>query len=196
LALFAASSAYRTTAEFILDAMRHVWVRHPACRLAITGIDPDNARGSWLRDLHAAHGADERIEIRGHLSRMELLALYQEASVLLAPLFEDTQSAARFPTKIGEYLAAGRPVVTSAVGEIPRFFDDGVNALIAAPDDAAAYAGKLIQALDDPEAAAAIGRAGRRLCEATFDYRAHGAALCAFFAGLAGRPAKPGKVER
>ena len=44
------------------------------------------------------------------LPRAELLDLYHEASVLLAPLFEDTQSVARFPTKIGEYLAAGRPV--------------------------------------------------------------------------------------
>ena len=196
LALFAASPAYRTSAEFILDAMRHVWARHPTCRLAITGIDPDNEKGSWLRDLHAASGRDERVELRGQLPRAELLDLYGEASVLLAPLFEDTQSVARFPTKIGEYLAAGRPVVTSAVGEIPRFFDDGVNALIAAPDDAAAYAEKLIQALADPEAAAAIGRAGRRLCEATFDYRAHGAALSEFFAGFADRTAMPGKGER
>ena len=77
------------------------------------------------------------------------------------------------------------------MGEIPRYFDDGVNALIAAPGDAAAYAEKLIEALDDPEAAAAVGSEGRRLCETTFDYRAHGTALREFFASLAGQPAIP-----
>lgn len=196
LVAFAASPAYATTAEFILEAMALVWARHPACRLAVTGIDPMNAKGSWLRDLHTARGEDQRIELRGQLPRSGLLDLYQEASALLAPLFEDTQSVARFPTKIGEYLAAGRPVITSAVGEIPRYFEDGVNAFIAAPGDPEAYADKIIQVLDDAEAAAAIGRAGRRLCEAAFDYRAHGAALREFFESFDDRAAAGREAPR
>ena len=118
--VFAASPAYRTTVQFILEAMATVWTRHPARRLAITGFDPDEEKGHWLRDLHAAGGRDARVEILGQLPRAELLDLYQDASVLLAPLFEDTRSIARFPTKIGEYLAAGRPVLTNAVGEVPE----------------------------------------------------------------------------
>ena len=196
LVVFSASPAYRTTAEFILEAMSIVWNRHPACRLAITGIAPDTVEGHWLRDLQAAGELDARVELRGRLSRAALLELYQEAAVLLAPLFEDVQSLARFPTKIGEYLAAGRPVLTNAVGEIPRYFVDGINALIAAPGDTTAYADKIMQALDDPDAAAAIGRAGRTLSEGAFDYRTHGTALLEFFAGLAESSAAPPRTPR
>ena len=67
LVLFAASPAYRTTVQFILEAMTTVWTRHPACRVAITGIDPDEEKGHWLRDLHAAGGRDARVEILGQL---------------------------------------------------------------------------------------------------------------------------------
>jgi len=46
----------------------------------------------------------------GFVPRPELLRLYRQSSLLLAPLFDDVRSEARFPTKIAEYLGSGRPV--------------------------------------------------------------------------------------
>jgi glycosyltransferase involved in cell wall biosynthesis len=182
--VFAASPAYRTTAEFILDAMALVWRDHPDCRLVMTGVSPDGKHGGWLGERRAAGRLDARVELPGRVPREQLLAFYQSAHALLVPLFDDVQSAARFPTKIGEYLAAGRPIVTTPVGEIPHHFTDLDNAFVAADTDPAAYAAAISRVLQDGARAVRAGRAGRAFCETAFDYRRHGASLAEFISGL------------
>ena len=193
--VFAASPAYRTTAEFILEAMEQVWPTHPDARLVITGVDPGGRGGAWLAERRAAGQLDERVDLPGHVSRDELLSIYRNAHALLIPLFDDVQSEARFPTKIGEYLAAARPVVTTPVGEIPRYFTHLEDAFIAGGCDVPAYAAAVREVLADGERAERIGLAGRALCECTFDYRIHGAALSAFIADLAARHTSPRPSE-
>jgi glycosyltransferase involved in cell wall biosynthesis len=187
--VFAASADYRETIEFILDAMTHVWERHPGCRLQITGVEPDSRRAGWLGARRRRGDLDSRVELLGHLPRPELLELYAQAHGLLIPLFDDVRSTARFPTKIGEYLASGRPIVSTAVGEMPRYFQDGVTAFMCSPGDPAGYGERIADLLSDPGLAAAVGHAGRELCRQTFDYRIHGPALQTLMATLAAQRA-------
>ena len=106
-----------------------------------------------------------RVDLVGYLSREELLELYDRAYALPIPLFDDLRSRARFPTKIGEYLAAARPVVTNAVGEIPRYFTDGEDAVVCPPGDPVAFGDAVAGLLSDPARAARIGERGRRVAE-------------------------------
>jgi len=64
---------------------------------------------------------------------------------LSGTLFDDERSIARFPTKIGEYLAAARPVVTSSIGEVARYLEDATTAYLAAPGDAPAFGRKIVE---------------------------------------------------
>lgn len=168
--VFAGAPEYDEAIRFILAAMRRVWREVPGCRLVVTGANPADPAARWLLTEARRDAADARVEIAGYLSREDLLGLYAEASALLVPLFDDVRSRARFPTKIGEYLAAARPVVTSAVGEIPRYFEDGVDAVVCPPGDAVAFGEGIAGLLRDPAWAAAIGRAGRTLAEERFHY--------------------------
>lgn len=178
--LFSGSPAYGGTLRFLLSAMEPVWERHPDCRLVVTG-------GATEETLGLAPAATPgRIRCAGYLDRQGLLREYAAASVLAAPLFDDAISRARFPTKIGEYLASARPVVTNCVGEIPRYLDDRVNAHLPPPGDAVAFGEAVIRVLDDPAAGQVMGRLGRRVAERHFHYANHAASLCGFFASLAG----------
>lgn len=179
--VYAASTYYMRDTLYLLSAMRLVWQHYPDCSLVVTGVDAERAG-----DLAAAQGQrpildDSRIEMRGRVSRDELLALYRDAAALLVPLHDDHSSRARFPTKTGEYLAAARPVVTTSVGEIERYLRDGETAYVSPSDDVRAYAAKMIEAIDEPVRSALIGVAGRRLAEDTFQYSLHGARLKEFF---------------
>jgi len=64
-----------------------------------------------------------------------------------------------------EAMAAGRPVVASAVGPIPEIVVDGVTGLLVPPGDPAALAEAVTRFLLDPDLAAAHGRAGRARVE-------------------------------
>jgi glycosyltransferase involved in cell wall biosynthesis len=178
--LFAGSPAYGETLRYLLAAMEVVWQRHADCSLVITG----GATAATLGALAKRDGG--RIRYAGYLERRALLEEYSASSVLAVPLFDDVRSHARFPTKIAEYLASGRPVVTNRVGEIPRFLEDGVSAQVPPPGDAAAFAAGISRLLDDPAEGQAMGRRGRQVAERHFHYANYGAKLCEFFSSLAG----------
>jgi glycosyltransferase involved in cell wall biosynthesis len=180
-ALFASSPAYPETLEFIEEVMRLVWEKHPSCRLIVTGW-PEGSDPPALR----AHAEDleGRVIMAGFVARPELLRLYRQSSVLLAPLFGDIRSEARFPTKIAEYLSSGRPVVTSSVGEVSRYLTDGETAFVAATSDAGSFARKICEALEHPAKADAIGEAGSRLAASEFDYLMHAERFETFLRGV------------
>ncbi|HEY5167811.1 MAG TPA: glycosyltransferase family 4 protein [Thermoleophilia bacterium] len=182
--VYSASDEYGRAVTFILRAMRTVWGSHPECELTITGMRPET-----VASLLSAEGlteAERRVHAVGYVERDRLLQLYGEAVALLIPLFDDLRSRARFPTKIGEYLASARPVVTTAVGEIERFFADRETACVSPPGDPEAFAGSLLALLDDSDLAARIGAAGRRLAEERFEYSRQGPALRAFLDEVCG----------
>jgi len=178
--LFAGSPAYGETLRYLLAAMEQVWERHADCILVITGGVTEATLGPPAKQRRG------RIRYAGYLERRALLQEYSAASVLAVPLFDDVCSHARFPTKIGEYLASGRPVVTNRVGEIPRFLEDGISAHLPPPGDAVAFAEGINRLLDDPTGGQAMGHRGRQVAERYFHYANHGAKLCEFFTSLAG----------
>jgi glycosyltransferase involved in cell wall biosynthesis len=183
--VFAGAPAYDETVEFIVQAMKHVWRRYPACRLVITGTRPgDPAAEALLEKVAVGAGGDDRVHLAGYLPRRDLLALYQDACALLIPLFDDVRSMARFPTKIGEYLASARPIVTTSVGEIPRHFRDGENAFVSPPGDPVSFGLKVCEVLADEALATMVGAAGREYARTHFHYALHGKALVKFFEEL------------
>ena len=185
--VYSASHVYSDDRRFLLRAMTHVWRRRPDARLVVLGTDLDElALLARYEGLDAAV-ADGRVVAMGYVTRAELLARYRTAAALLVPLHDDDVSRARFPTKIGEYLASGRPVVTTRVGEIDRFLHDGETAFVAQTPDVEAFAAKMVEALEDPERAAHIGAAGRRVAEKHFHYDLHAERLRAFFQRLSER---------
>lgn len=182
--LFAGSPEYDQTIQFIIEAMIIVWKSYPECNLAITGVRPEEPVSNKITKMIQEKHLEDRVEFAGYLPRNELLIRYAKASALLIPLFDDAQSRARFPTKIGEYLASGRPIVTNGVGEVPRFFVDQQNAYICKPGDAALYAQKIINVLNNPGDATRVGNAGRETAARFFHYANHIEPLASFLESI------------
>ena len=47
---------------------------------------------------------------------------------------DSRQARGGFPTKLGEYLATGKPVCVTKVGEITVYLEDNVSAFLAEPE--------------------------------------------------------------
>jgi glycosyltransferase involved in cell wall biosynthesis len=103
-----------------------------------------------------------------------LVQKYIHARALLIPLRDTLQDKARLPHKIGEYTASGNVVISNKIGDIPFYFKNTENALIADHYDEHEYAGMMQFVIQYPDEARAIGLAGYETGMQVFNYKTYG----------------------
>jgi len=124
---------------------------YPALKFQIVG---DGPRRRALEELAAARGLDTHMEFLGH--REDVPAVLAAADAFVLP----SRSEA-FPNSAIEAMAAGLPVVASAVGGLLDLIDHRRTGLLVPPTDPEALAGALRWLIDDPARASSIGNAAR-----------------------------------
>jgi len=144
----------------LLDALPRVLERVPETRVRIVGHE-ELSTVAELRAYAARRDVAEQVDFEGF--RGDVASLLQEIDVLALPsLWEG------FGLVLLEAMAAGRPVVASAVGPIPEVVVDGETGLLVPPGDSGALAEALVLVLQDGALAARLGRAGRARVERCF----------------------------
>ena len=73
------------------------------------------------------------------------------------------------PLAVIEYMAAGAPIVASAVGGVPEIVRDGEECLLVEPGDPRALARAIARLLDDRELAHRLGSAARERQRERYD---------------------------
>lgn len=160
-----------------------------ACtRLVSEGIDlrcllvgDGETRAELMRQIEAA-GLGERVTLLGQQPRHRVVELVGGADVVVQPsIVLRSGKTEGIPVALMEALAMERPVVATAISGIPELVEDGVTGLLVPPGDAGALATALRGLIEDPERAAALGRAGRRRVASDFDLRRSAAQLARMF---------------
>jgi glycosyltransferase involved in cell wall biosynthesis len=145
---------------------------HPASLTVVGSFGEAHRRR--IQDHASANGLSDRdLVFTGFVDDDALSQHYRGALALLLPMPDDEESLTRMPNKLGEYLASGRPVITSGLGELRLLLDHGVNAYLARPGDEKDFAEQMIAVLREPATARDVGRAGRNTCRKHLDYRSH-----------------------
>ena len=123
----------------------------PGARLLMIG---DGQRLAEIRGLAAELGAP--VEFAGRVSFEALKAAYAAADVFVSSSAVDNQ-----PNTLLEASAQGLPIVATAVGGVPEMIHDGVDALLAPPDDPTALAAAIMRVLSEPGLAEGLSAAAR-----------------------------------
>ncbi|MCS6922926.1 MAG: glycosyltransferase, partial [Fimbriimonadales bacterium] len=76
------------------------------------------------------------------------------------------------PMSVMEAMAAGLPVVATAVGGVPELVENGASGLLVPSDDVAALAQALQTLVDNPSLRATMGHKARQVAQERFDARA------------------------
>jgi glycosyltransferase involved in cell wall biosynthesis len=135
-----------------------------ALRLAVPGVQLVCAGAG---DIEAARrraealGVAEAVRFPGWIGAAEKRAWLARAALLVLP-----SRAEGLPMSLLEAMAAGVPVVASAVGGIPDLVHHGVNGLLVAPRDSLELLRALRRLLREPALAARLGAAGRETVRA------------------------------
>lgn len=117
-------------------------------------------------EVAAALGVADRVEMTGALPRGEALRRLGECDVLLSPHTPlRDQPFFGSPTKIFEYMALGKPIVVSRLGQLGELFEDGVTARMVTPGDVDELADAVMDVLASSDRGLALGRAARRAAE-------------------------------
>lgn len=161
--------------------------------LIISGFEIANLNMSLLLVLNGSRSGmdliDNRIKkstciskiiVKSKLSKTYLWGYYQKAFALLIPLNFDQRDKARFPHKLGEYCAVGKPIITSKWGEIPFYFTDAKNAILLESDDSIELSKAFITISNDHSLRDKLGRGALDLAINEFDYRLYGNKIVRF----------------
>lgn len=93
------------------------------------------------------------------------------ADVLLLPFTNKICNIGRGPIKLGDYMAAGRPIVTQPVGDLRAVFEEDAPIGLLAGDSPSEFAEAVCELLSDPERAEQYGRNARRLAEEKYSWQ-------------------------
>jgi glycosyltransferase involved in cell wall biosynthesis len=142
--------------DVAIAAAARLRARFPLLELLIVGDGEERPR------LEALAARDGGVTFAGH--RDDVMEVLDAADVLLHPSRIDA-----FPGALLEAMAAGLPIVATAVGGIPDIVEDGATGvLIPPPATPAAVADTLAPLLADAGLRAALARRGRERFERRF----------------------------
>ena len=147
--------------ELLIRAASRLAERWPMLRLVIVG---DGERRELLHSLAVQLGIGDRVVFAGLLPQHPSPHYLFDTSVL-------TSRGEGFPNSIVEAMAAGRPIVATAVGGVVDAFTDNVSGRLVPSDDVHAVAAAVEFYLCNSEARRAAGLAARREAEERYHAR-------------------------
>jgi len=157
-----------------LDAAKQVLARRDRVSFVIVGdvlFDHARDRLSGYRQQLQDHARD--IGIFGKVmflgQRDDVPQLLSAMDVVVHP----SQVVESFGRTVAEAHAVGRPVVASDLGGIPEIVENGVNGYLFDAADIESMASRILNLLDDPEAAARMGKHGKANAAKHFTRSAH-----------------------
>jgi glycosyltransferase involved in cell wall biosynthesis len=174
----------------LVEAFKIVAAQFPTARLELVGA-PGSLRADFLvalshephvRELEAFYDGDDylaeiknripkdlakRVTFYGNLPQRSLKTHYERATIFVNSSFSDA-----FPLPVVEAMAAGIPVVASAVGGIPEAVSNEITGLLVKPNSPEALAAALNRLLADSGLRGLMGAAARRRALELFSWSA------------------------
>ena len=114
-----------------------------------------------LRDQATRCGIAHRVHFTGAVPHHRVPDYLDLADVAVATLPNTEQAATKSPLKVVEYMAAGKAIVASRVGEVVRFLDDGRVGLLVEPECAESMADAVLALLGDEHRRSELGALAR-----------------------------------
>lgn len=159
-------------AEVLAEAICRVPEQTYDLRFVFVGDGPRRARAA---DLLRTGGRLDRVAFTGTVPFDEIPSLLAACDVCVSPHVPNPDGTTFFgsPTKLFEYLASGRAVVASELGQIGEIIEHGRNGWLVPPGDPDALARALVHLAYEPQLRAALGRAARSEVLHEYSWHAH-----------------------
>jgi glycosyltransferase involved in cell wall biosynthesis len=147
--------------DMVIAAMPAVVERFPSASFVFVTHNPEQR--AHLQRLAAERGVANNLHFLGTIGEEEKLALLRASDVLPFPSRYEG-----FGLPLLEGMAAGTPVISTAIPVVDEIVRDGENGLLVAYDDVPALAQAILAVLEDPALRTRLVEGGRRTIEERF----------------------------
>jgi glycosyltransferase involved in cell wall biosynthesis len=166
--------------EYLISAFDKVSALHTDARLIFTGLGHQQDMDRVNAQIEKALNKD-RIIYKGFLNNTDYYTLLNECDIFCMTRINSKFANAGFPFKLGEFLATGKAVIATNVGDVSNYLFNNVNALVINPDSVDELAAALLALMEQPAKRQAIGIEARKTAEQFFDSDKVGMKLVSIF---------------
>ena len=163
---------YNDSKDGVLDLIKAFIKYHksyPDRKLLIAGPIKSKKQKVIYENYVRENGMDGFVVFLGLVSPNDMPVLLANAEMLMLTRPNNKQAHYGFPTKLGEYLLAKRPVIVSQVGDLDAFLTNGVNALFVIPENIDDIVSKMLWVSGHPSEGTALGVKGHECAIKNFN---------------------------
>jgi glycosyltransferase involved in cell wall biosynthesis len=153
---------FKRDAVLMAAAFDYLMEQLPKARLVVAGNCP--------LDLRPMVKKPDQIIQTGYLQLPMLNAYLAASNIFWLPLSDSNANRGRFPLKLTDYLAIGRPIVASAIGDVQLVMQQNNIGLLCKPVSADLVEKTMIL-FNDPELRRTLGVQARRTAEERFNWK-------------------------
>lgn len=165
---YGGSFAPKDGLSYLLDAFEEVSKKDSNIKLVLTGLG-NPADVNKIKEKISVSAAKERILFKGFLATDEYYAVLNSCDIFCMTRVNSKFANAGFPFKLGEFLASGKGVIATKVGDVPKYLHNGENSLLINPDSVSEIVQALLTFINNPDKLNSLGAAARRTAETNFD---------------------------
>jgi colanic acid/amylovoran biosynthesis glycosyltransferase len=147
----------------VLKAIRQGLEAGADLRYTIAGNGPN--RDTLLTQIDEL-GLRDRVALVGTLSEGEVFALLSKADAFVLP---STGLGEAWPVSVMEAMAAGLPVIASAIGATPEMITSGQDGFLIPQRDECSLLETIVRLARDLDVRRSVGQAARRTARQRFD---------------------------
>jgi glycosyltransferase involved in cell wall biosynthesis len=146
------------TLDLLLESFRHLLKKSPEVKLVfLSSLVFPEKRKKRFKDIM------DKITLTGFVSEEDKNNYLLAADALILPMENNPIEKARFPIRLGDYLASGRPIVSNATGEVKHYLEKYQAGFTSPPASARKLSETIYKVLKDPRLGQETGLKARQL---------------------------------
>lgn len=173
---YAGSFGEKDGVENLIEAFELISIKHSNIELLLTGKGMPERMNRVLNRIRNSP-CSGKIHYLGYLSDKDYFTQLQVCDIPCAVRVDSEFANRGFPFKLGEYLATGRPVIASNIGDVPFYLENKKTALLVEPGSISSIAEALDYILNNESDALSIGNVGKSVAEENFNFITNGKKL-------------------
>jgi glycosyltransferase involved in cell wall biosynthesis len=121
---------------YLIESFAVLTKKYPDTHLLIIGdVINGNSIIPGLKENAANLGIADKVTFTGLVPFKDVPRQLNSCQILALTRPSGVFAEAGFPTKLGEYFACRKPILVTSVGDINKYFVNGVHAVIVKPED-------------------------------------------------------------